>query len=652
MFRKLFCSALLCILATFSVFSQQQKLSDLLQKWHRWEKSGSAEPDTARVSLLNGIANIYIQNASDSALFFSGEALKMAELLQFEQGKAMAFSNFAKIHYIKGNYDLSLNNSLNALRISNRINYDLGKANAYNIIGLIYLAQKKLNPALKEFKKAAQLNQQLKNRNRLSANYFNIGLAYFENNQLDSAIHYLTFSKDLSLKINDQNMLAMANNRLGDYYLKLGQASKAIAMYFSVINNATYQSDWENTFAYAGLAECFNKRGEYQKAVEYGLKAHSLAKKTNTKWDFQRSAKVLHETYLALGDYKQAYDYLLIDKAYSDSLFNEKKEKEINALSLVQKQAENEVLVKKNQLEHQKNRVIRIVIFVVMLIAIFLVVLVVIIYKNARKKNSLNQMLQKKSDDIAVQKQLIEEQNTKLFHLNKTKDQLFSIIGHDLRSPMAAILGSLQLLKDENLKPEEVQPFFRRFFDQVTSTNLMLENLLLWANSQRSGISVKPDQIYLYPVFKEVLGVFDNIIEEKKIKVEHVPFEHEAVMADPNHVRIIFQNILVNAIKFTRRNGSIVITYHETDLKVRVSVKDNGIGMSAEKVAGIFKKEGKEISSYGTMNEKGIGIGLVLVKNFVDQNNADISIFSEENKGTEVVIEFLKYKEAGENKAV
>lgn len=644
MFRKLFYGTILCFLAAFSAFSQQNKLSGLLQKWDRWEKSGTGEPDTATVNLLNGIANIYIQNASDSALLFSDKAMKMAGLIDFQQGKAMAFSNLSKIHYIKGNYDLSLNNGLNALKISNQINYDLGKANAYNIIGLIYLAQKKLNPALNEFKKAAFLNRQLNSKNRLSANYFNIGLAYFENDQLDSAVHYLSFSKDLSLKIDDQNMLAMANNRLGDYYLKLGQVQKAMSLYFSVINNRAYQSDWENTFAYAGLAECYNKKGEYQKAITYGLKAQALAKKTNTKWDFQRSAKVLHESYLALGDYKQAYDYLLIDKAYSDSLFNEKKEKEINALSLVQKQSENEILIKKNQLAYEKNRVIGIVIFVVVLIALFLVVLVLIISRNSRKKHILNGMLQKTTEDIAMQKDLIEEQNAKLYQLNKTKDQLFSIIGHDLRSPMAAILGALQLLKDEDLEPDEVRPFFRRFYEQVASTNLMLENLLLWANSQRLGITARRDRIYLYPVFRELLGVFDHAIYEKEITVEHAYAENDPVCADPNHVRIIFQNILVNAIKFTRRNGTIAITYDETDEKVRVFVKDNGIGMSAEKAGRIFKEEGKGISSYGTMNEKGIGIGLVLVRNFVDQNHADIRIKSEENTGTEVVIEFLKYK--------
>lgn len=639
MFRKSVCVAFLLILFSLPVFSQQQKLAELLKEW---KSRDSFTSDTIKVNLLNDIANLYIQNASDSALFFSDKALEMAGKLEFEYGKATAFANISKIQYIKGNYDLSLTNSLNSLRISDKINYKLGKANAYNIIGLVYLAQNKVKPALDEFKKAVSINKLINNQNRLSANYFNVGLAYFQSDQLDSAIHYLTLSKNISLKVNDQNMLAMANNRLGDYYLKKGQTEKAIAQYTSVITNADYQSDWENTFAYAGLAECYNRKGEYDKAVIHGMEAHRLAKKTKTKWDSQRSAKVLKDIYVAMGDYKQAYEYLLIENAYSDSLYNEKKEKEINALSLVQKQSENEVLLKKNQLAQQENRINQILILAVGLVALFLGVLIMISYKNTRRKNVLNQMLLKKSEDIALQKQLIEQQNDSLFKLNKTKDQLFSIVGHDLRSPMAAILGTLKLLKDTDLKATEVQPLFHKFYQQVISTNVMLENLLLWANSQRSGISAKPANVHLYRVFKEVIEVFQSSAEEKNILIRHTPFRHDLVRADPNHVRIIFQNILVNAIKFTRKNGTIIITYYEKDMRVGVSVRDNGIGMPAEKVSQLFTKEGKEISSYGTMNEKGIGLGMVLVRDFVDQNRAAIHIRSEENVGTEVVVEFSK----------
>ncbi len=632
---------LLCCLFFCSHVAGQESLASLLSQWKAGER---LEPDTSQVSLLNDISGRYALVASDSAEIFARKALKRARELQFKKGEAAALVNLSKIHYVKGNYDLSLNNGLNSLRISEAENYTMGKANAYNVIGLIYLAQNKFGPALDEFKKAAAMNTLLNNHGRLSANFFNIGLAYQQNSRPDSSFRYLTLARDLSEKINDQYMLTMSNNRLGDYYMKQGQLKKAIAYHEMVIGNKRFQSDWENTFAYAGLAECYNKMGRHEKALVYGLEANRLARKTDAKWDYQRSARILHETYVALGDYKKAYNYLLAEKAYSDSLFNERKEKDINALYLSQKQAENQVLIKQNQLAEQKNRVIQIVILVVVLIALFLAALILVIYRSARKKNVLYKMLERKSDDIARKNRLIEEQNVSLNQLNKTKDRLFSIIGHDLRAPMAGLLGTLELIRDRDISEEDLRPMLHRFFDQVSSTSIMLENLLLWVNSQRSGLPVRLTGTTLFPLLEEVLAVFRTMAEEKDISVIHDPCDHEPVYADPDHIRIIFQNILVNAIKFTEKGGHIRISCAETEEGVSVTVRDNGVGMTPGKVAKLFGEERREISTYGTMNEKGIGIGLALVREFVDQNHAAIHIESEPGAGTEVSVTFLKYR--------
>ncbi|RYZ88961.1 MAG: tetratricopeptide repeat protein, partial [Moraxellaceae bacterium] len=336
--------------------SQHRQKDSLFQLLRSRTVVGIPKADTATVNLLNNISAMYVQQVSDSAFLFADQALRTATRLNYPAGRAAAYANIAKMHYQKGNYLKSLKNALSALELSNKANDRTGQADASNLLGLIHLAQNNVQPALREFKRAETLNQILNDRHRVAANYFNQGLCYLQNKQMDSAVYYLLKSKDVSKIIDDRHMLAMSNNRLGDYYAQSGQTDQAIAFYKAVSDNEAYRNDWENSFAYTGMAECYLKKKAYNQAVKYGEQGLMLARKTGTKWDIERALKVLYESSHALGRLSQAYDFLLMEKLYHDSLFNNNKEKEINGLYLRQKQAENEVLIKKNQLISQENR--------------------------------------------------------------------------------------------------------------------------------------------------------------------------------------------------------------------------------------------------------------------------------------------------------
>ncbi len=642
---RLFFSCLLASSFPFATYPQQQKLPALLKQWHANIEVAKRSPDTSIVNLLNSISAEYAKQVSDSAYLFANIALAMSEQLNYPQGSANAYSNIAKMHYMQGDYDISLNAGVKALQLA--IQYDDVdvQANVYNTLGLVYLAQKNKNYGREELEKAATLNKRLNNRHRLSANYFNIAIGYFETPDLDSAFYYLMQAEFISKQIADQYMLTMINNRLGDYYYERGQIDKAISLYMGILTHPNYQSDWENSYATTGLAKCYYKRGRYETALAYGEQGLQLARKNNTKWDIERSLAILHQIYLALGEYKKAYDYLLQDKQYSDSLFNENKEREIHVLTLSHKQIEHEVLVKQHEIAQQKHHVNRLIILVVVLVALFLGIVSVITYRNAVRKSKLNQILQKKSDDIASQKKVIEKQNLALNQLNNTKDQLFSIIGHDLRTPFSAIFSALELLKSKELQEEEKQFIFDKLAEQVAVTSTLLENLLFWSVNQQGGIHTKLAQVHLPTLINQVLETFITIANEKNITISHVHHEAAFVLADQDQVRIIFQNIVANAVKFTKKEGDITIDYQLTETTVGVSVKDNGIGIPNTRLDQLFTQSGNIVSTYGTKNEKGVGIGLMLVKEFADKNNARIQVVSKENEGTDFTIVFIRYSE-------
>ena len=606
------------LLLTFSAHAQADDLPGLLSRWHQVEKSGDA-PDTTTVSLLNRIASSYFQTAPDKALFYGNKALDIARSISHPIGKSRALASISRAYYIKGVYDLSLDASQQSYVISNNHKDDIGKSNALNGIGLIYLAQDDMASALEKFQAAAVINKALNYKNQLAANYINIGICYDELKQPDKAIPALDKGLLISRQIKKSNLIALATNRLGLIYHGKKEYSKAIQYYREVIKSKVYQDDWENSFAYTGLANTYYQLGDYRKAVLNGEAGLELGKKIAAKWDIERSLDILHKSYFALSDYKRAYGHLQQQKIYSDSLFNESKENEINGLHLKQQQSENRELIKLSELDQQRIRLNYLTIAIISLVVVFLAVISIIVYRNYLDKKKLN---------------------NELSALNHTKDQLFSVIGHDLRSPFASIIQTLELIRSNDLSKEEIAMIMDSFFEKLTATSAMLDNLLLWVNGQKKGITAKLVEVDLPLIIEQLLNLLNLIALEKKITIRHTIPENGMIKADPNHIRIIFQNLIGNAIKFTPISGLIDISYEVLPDQVVIHIKDNGVGMSRAKKDQLFNLTGQEISSYGTNNEKGIGIGLLLVKKFADENNASLEVVSEEGWGTEFIVAF------------
>ncbi|MES2828447.1 MAG: tetratricopeptide repeat protein [Bacteroidota bacterium] len=575
--------------------------------------------DTAQVNRLNEKASHLMTAVSDSTFIVAEKALNMASKLNYQRGRATAYATIGKMHYKLGNYDLSLKAAYASLNISNELNDVAGKANAYNVLGLNYLAQEKIETGLKEFKRAAAINLSMGNKARLAANYFNFGLSFLEMGRLDSASHYFKQCMLLSEQVPDANLIAMAANRIGDIHFKKGNTKSAISFYHRVIDNKAYQNDWENTFAYSGLAECYLKLRTYDLAIQQGLKGLALAQKIEAKWDIRRAASILHQAYAAKKDFANGYFYQGIDARYTDSLYNDDQDKEVNAMHLKSQVSENEILLKKNQLNEQQNKLNRLTLFFAGTLLVFLIAIVFVIYRNSRKVKRLNLQLQ----DLIL-----------------TKDQLFSIIGHDLRSPMSTIVASLDLLKSGTFTEEETREIFGKFSQQVTATSFMLDNLLHWAGDQQKGVRTHFTEVTLPEITVMVLDVFQLMADDKEIAIVHDADPNAVIFADKDQVRIIIQNIVANAIKFTPWKGRIDIAYRRDSDHVSIIIKDSGLGIAASKLEALFVKSGTEISTYGTSNEKGVGLGLMLVKKFVDQNNGKLTVRSVEGEGTEFVIEF------------
>ncbi|GAB2974060.1 hypothetical protein GCM10027049_05320 [Mucilaginibacter puniceus] len=240
--------------------------------------------------------------------------------------------------------------------------------------------------------------------------------------------------------------------------------------------------------------------------------------------------------------------------------------------------------------------------------------------------------------NYTAQKQLADEKTLTLQSLNAEKDKLFSIISHDLRSPLALTQQYFSALKEVDMDNEERQELEKELVNNLSNAEELLNNLLNWAKNQMQNATPQIKKINLNQLLEKKMEIFQNIALKKDIQLTINVSEDINVKADTDMLRLIIRNLLNNAIKFTPAGGKIELTAIKQGDDCVISVKDNGIGIPANKHGDIFAL--KANSTYGTENEKGTGLGLVLCKDYTLLQNGKIWFTSTEGAGTTFFLSF------------
>jgi len=253
--------------------------------------------------------------------------------------------------------------------------------------------------------------------------------------------------------------------------------------------------------------------------------------------------------------------------------------------------------------------------------------------KQALKRNEEILAHQEK---ILEQNQMLENRNMQLDELNRTKNRFLSIIAHDLKNPINTLIGFSDLLRNNFNKFTDEKKY--NYIEKInTSSNHifnLLNNLLSWARSQSDLIKVDKELFDIKDLIIENVGFEKDNAEVKKIKIDIEQIINQSVFADKNMVSTIIRNLLSNAIKFTPYNGKIHIsTERYSSTKLKINIKDSGIGMTQEKVDKLFSIEYSS-STRDTENKIGTGLGLLVCKEFIEKNNGKIFIESKLEKGS------------------
>ncbi len=241
------------------------------------------------------------------------------------------------------------------------------------------------------------------------------------------------------------------------------------------------------------------------------------------------------------------------------------------------------------------------------------------------------------TERILAEKKIIEYAE-KLEQLNITKDKLFSIIAHDLRSPFTSLLGSSSLLATsaDVLSNEEIKTIAAGVNNSAKNIFDLLENLLQWAKLQIEGIKFKPKNFIISDLTEKMVEIYRQTANSKGIKILNKIENEIEVFADPDMIATVLRNLISNAIKFTSGNGIIEISAKRKSLKIEITIVDNGIGISQERINKLFNIS-ENNSTLGTNKEKGTGLGLVLCKELIEKNNGRLLVQSEIEKGTSFI---------------
>ena len=477
----------------------------------------------------------------------------------------------------------------------------LGNSNALFVIntniGLIYSDQTDYQNAIKYFTEASKIAEKLGRKIDITSSLLNKSNVLFELGKYDEALAILTKVNELAQELNDYKLLRNTYSLLTKVYDKTGQREES-AKYFDLFAAITRKI----------------QQGEMQKNEEEAQKLVSQAKNRVIEVEAQKEAteKELLEK-----------DVELMEK----QRFLERAEQESR-----ERLMQIELLNKEKQLQQaiidQQKLMRNVYIFIIFTT----IVIAALIYYSYREKKKANLLLQHKNDEISRQNHEIQSQAEQLSELNKLKDKLFSIISHDLRSPLSSLITLLSLTKQGFFTEEGFQNVLKELSKNVGYTSSLLENLLVWAQSQMSGSTVKLVVFHLHEIVNSKIDFFEDQLRIKSIKINNNIKPEVTLYADKDMIDIVIRNLIANAIKFTSEEGSIMIESLEVGNEVEICVSDTGVGVSKENLSKLFGKE--IISTRGTSNEKGSGLGLILCKDFVQLNGGKIWAESIQGKGS------------------
>lgn len=637
--------------------------------------------DTTRIKAFTRLGDLYAFTDFTKSLAYSTSAIDLADKTKNYKLKQRAAQRLALNYYYKGDYTNALKYESVGLQGAISSKDSVAIARSHNNIGNYYYelgeydeAYYFLSYAYKVLKRSAR-NQADSTTANISLH--NLGRVFKELGQYEIALKHLKASRNISKLIDDKEGEPYSLHEIGDvklrleeydsalYYLSLSVTeanqllqhggsttlredqsktfskiakaylgkkdyNKALAYYDSTFN---LHNQAANKFGIAeaelGRATVYQQQGKTDEAMTYTTKALGLAKEIKARVIEISCYKLLTALWETKGDDKKALSYFKQFHALEDSLYSNEIQQKIlrDQVGFETETLDDRITALTMQEEDRTSRlkksefISNILVVVVALSAILLVT----VYRSGQRRKQINLLLLQHQEEMQKRSEELEQ-------LNEVKDKFFSIISHDLRSPINALAGLMDLLDKGAITPEELPVAVKELRSRFNHTRSLMNNLLDWTVLQMDKMHLQASNVPLKKIVDENIELLGSIQNKHVNMINRVP-ETAIGYADSNTINLVIRNLITNAIKFTNDGGEIVVAAEEKGNELVISVKDNGIGMAEDIQKKLFDKV-NPYSTRGTANEKGTGLGLILCKEFVEKNGGRIWVESNLDKGS------------------
>lgn len=590
-----------------------------------------------------------VQGKYDEALAYYFKALKIVQELNDKKAIANIYSNIGVIHDYQGHYDKVLEYNFKALKVREEIGDKSGIATTFNNIGIVYNKQGKYDETLAYYSKALEINKEIKDKRGMAYNYSNMGTIYGKQGNYEKALEYGFKALNLFKEIGNKRGIALSSDYIGDVYLTQKNYEKAL--HYVLKSLAIYDkigATGDKTYSLLSLGKIYYEQKEWQLSKKYLKECLSLSQEIGFMENIMLAAEKLALVEKKLGNYQAAYEAQVIFKQMADSLQNEELVKRITRLEdeyefqqekdSLQFANQAERIVLEKDIENRKN--LQNITFIALSVLLGFILVLFWAFRSKSRTNKLllikTTELENANEEVSSQKEKIIIQNNQLQELNGVKDRVFSIISHDLRTPISNLQGLLMLFNEEyGLTPAEVQQHIVKLSTHVEGVSGLLSNLLYWARTQMKGsLQLSPTATNITLIIQEVIQLFSETAKIKNIQtIVEVASDVPKVCVDPEILRFLIRNLLNNAYKFSEENGEVIIqsTTIENN-QVKLSIQDKGVGIDETTKNQLFKDFVK--SKRGTHAETGTGLGLMLCQEFVELSKGKIGVESELGKGS------------------
>ena len=628
--------------------------------------------DSLKILTLINISREYQYIDLQKSIDFGEQAINLAEAENLLWGKAQSYSNIGTYYNIRGDYATSIRYQDLSLNINIQLKDSIRIAGNYTNLGNAYFSLGKYDEAYFFYTQSYRVANILGNQLLRAISLHNIAGVFKELQQYERSFEYLKLSIKISHEIHDLEAGAYNYNEIGDIYFHIGNYDSALSaltlslklvrerrlslndlepsVLINIAKTLLSQNEYETALAYydsayalyvkngnkfgqaeikLGQGAVYVKEKKYEEALKLIEQSATVARQLNALTLEIKCFENLASLYERKGDYQKSLNFYKQHQQMQDSLFSqgmqtkllqdqihfetESKEEQIKSLTRLEEHRKSEI---------KKQELIRNILVVLMALT---GILLFAVYRSGQRRIRINKLLLEHQEEI-------KRRSVELEQLNQVKDKFFSIISHDLRSPINALSGILDLMDKKEITPQEFSQLNQELRIQFNHTKSLINNLLDWALLQMDKLKIQVEKIDLKELVDSNVTLLSALLL-KKLAITNTITANTISLGDKNMINLVVRNLLMNAIKFSESGGEITISAQASNDNYTVAIKDNGVGIDPEIQKILFKKA-SVYSTRGTANEKGTGLGLILCKEFVERNGGKIWLESELGKGS------------------